>query len=60
MTKRYEISDLDGSNKRTVTLAEYRAEVEAAKAKVAGAVAAVRRSDLNGYVAAVKAANNTK
>jgi hypothetical protein len=27
----WEISDIDGSNKRTVTLAQYRAEVDAAK-----------------------------
>jgi hypothetical protein len=27
----WEISDIDGSNKRTVTLAQYRAEIEAAK-----------------------------
>ncbi len=31
--KIWEISDLDGSNRRTVTLAQYRAEVEAAKAR---------------------------
>ena len=29
----WEISDIDGSNKRRVTLAQYRAEVDAAKAK---------------------------
>lgn len=29
----WEISDIDGSNKRTVTLAQYRAELDAAKAK---------------------------
>jgi hypothetical protein len=33
MTKTYEISDLDGANKRTVTLEQYRAELDAAKAK---------------------------
>lgn len=34
MTERtWEISDIDGANKRTVTLAQYRAEVDAAKAK---------------------------
>jgi hypothetical protein len=33
MERTWEISDIDGSNKRTVTLAEYRAEIEAAKAK---------------------------
>jgi hypothetical protein len=27
----WEISDLDGSNKRTVTLTQYRAELDAAK-----------------------------
>ena len=31
MTRKWEISDLDGSNKRTVTLEQFRAEVEAAK-----------------------------
>jgi hypothetical protein len=29
----YRISDIDGSNKRTVTLAQYRAELDAAKKK---------------------------
>lgn len=29
----WEISDIDGSNKRTVTLAQYRAELDAAKIK---------------------------
>lgn len=29
----WEISDIDGSNKRTVTLAQYRAEIDAAKVK---------------------------
>ncbi len=29
----WEISDLDGSNKRTVTLAQYRTELDAAKLK---------------------------
>jgi hypothetical protein len=34
MTERtWEITDIDGTNKRTVTLAEYRAEIDAAKAK---------------------------
>ncbi len=31
--KTWTISDLDGSNRRVVTLAQYRAEVEAAKAR---------------------------
>ncbi len=43
----WEISDIDGRNRRTVTLAEYRAEVEAAKAAAlrqhARNVATVRR-----------------
>lgn len=48
MTERtWEISDLDGSNRRTVTLAQYRAELDAAKAKAlaihAQNVEAVRR-----------------
>lgn len=29
----WEITDLDGSNRRTVTLAQYRAELDAAKIK---------------------------
>jgi hypothetical protein len=34
MTERtWEISDIDGRNKRTVTLAQYRAELDAAKVK---------------------------
>ena len=31
MTRKWEISDLDGSNKRTVTLKQFRAELDAAK-----------------------------
>lgn len=33
MERTLEISDIDGSNKRTVTLAQYRAELDAAKIK---------------------------
>jgi len=33
MERTWEISDLDGTNKRTVTLAQYRAELDAAKTK---------------------------
>lgn len=33
MERTWEISDIDGSNKRTVTLAQYRAELDAAKIK---------------------------
>lgn len=31
MNRTWEISDLDGSNKRTVTLEQFRAELDAAK-----------------------------
>ena len=31
MTRKWEISDLDGSNKRTFTLKQFRAELDAAK-----------------------------
>jgi hypothetical protein len=48
----WEISDLDGSNKRTVTLAQYKAELAAAKAAVAPIVAAFKRGDMAGMAAA--------
>ena len=61
MTERtWEISDIDGRNKRTVTLAQYRAEIETAKAKVAPVVSAFRRGDLIGCAkaqAAIRAPN---
>ena len=43
----WEISDIDGSNKRTVTLAQYRAELDAAKAK---AMAAARKMYGNQFI----------
>ena len=42
----YEISDIDGRNKRTVTLEQYRAEVRAAVAKVKPIADAFYRGDL--------------
>lgn len=42
----WEISDIDGKNKRRVTLAQYRAEIEARKVMAAPIMAAVRRGDL--------------
>jgi hypothetical protein len=33
----WEISDIDGSNKRTVTIAQYRAELDAAKVRAMAA-----------------------
>lgn len=33
MKRKWEISDLDGSNKRTVTLVQFRAEIEALAAR---------------------------
>lgn len=55
MTERtYEISDCDGSNKRTVTLAQYRAELDAAKKKAlaihARNIALVEQSRKAGFV----------
>ncbi len=48
----WEISDLDGSNKRTVTLAQYRAELDARKPHTAAIMNAVRRGDIAGVEAA--------
>ncbi len=42
-TKTWQISDIDGSNKRRVTLAQFRAEVDAAKAKAEAIFAAAKR-----------------
>jgi hypothetical protein len=45
MTERtWVISDIDGSNKRRVTLAEFRDEVDAAKAKAEAIFNAAKRS----------------
>ncbi len=44
VAKTWEISDIDGSNKRRVTLAQYRAEVDAAKAKAEAIYAAAAQS----------------
>jgi hypothetical protein len=53
MTERtWEISDIDGSNKRTVTLAQYRAELDARKPYTAAIMAAVRSDDQAGVAAA--------
>ena len=64
MTARtWEISDIDGRNKRCITLAQYRAEIEAAKAKVAPVMSALRRGDLIGCdkaQAAARAPNRGK
>lgn len=55
MTERtWEISDIDGKNKRTVTLAQYRTELDAAKKAVNPAIEAFRRGDLAAYAAALK------
>lgn len=60
MTERtWEISNIDGSNKRTVTLAQYRAEVDAAKRLVAPVAAAFYRGDLAGVEKAQKAARRS-
>jgi len=48
MERTYEISDIDGSNKRTVTLAQFKAAHEARKAAAAPIMEAIRRGDLAG------------
>ena len=48
MTRTYEIADIDGSNKRSVTLAQYRAELDARKVYTARIIDAVRRGDIQG------------
>ena len=45
MERTWEISDIDGRNKRTVTLAQYRAELDAALKRVRPVVAAFARCD---------------
>lgn len=40
------ISDIDGANKRSVTLAQFRAELDARKAMAAPISAAFRRGDI--------------
>lgn len=53
MTERtWQIADIDGRNKRTVTLAQYRSELDARKAMAAKVMDAVRRGDLAGCEAA--------
>ena len=53
MTERtWEISDINGKNKRMVTLAEFRADIEARKAAAAPIMAAFRRGDLKACEAA--------
>ena len=43
----YEISDIDGKNKRRVTLAQYRAELDARKAAATLVMAAFRSNDID-------------
>lgn len=42
----YEISDIDGTNKRHVTLAQFRAELDARAAMAKPIMSAMRRGDL--------------
>ena len=51
----WEISDIDGKNKRTVTLAQFRAEIDVRKALALPIMAAVRRGDLKAATAAQEA-----
>jgi hypothetical protein len=48
----WEISDIDGKNKRTVTLAQLRAEIDARKAAAAPIIAAWRTGDIKATAAA--------
>lgn len=52
MERTWEISDIDGKNKRTVTLAQYRAELDARKPYTAAIAAAFLRRDIKGVEAA--------
>lgn len=56
MERTWVIRDVDGSNPRTVTLAQYRAELAAAKARVAPVVEALRRGDHDACAAAQRKA----
>lgn len=46
------IADIDGKNPRQVTLAQYRAEIDAAKAAAAPIMAAFKRGDMAGMAKA--------
>lgn len=52
------ITDPDGSNARTVTLAQYRAELEASRRLVAPVVDAIRSGDLKACGDAQQAIRN--
>lgn len=53
MNKRtWKIADIDGSNRREVTLAQFRAELDARKAAAAPIMDAWRSGDLNGVAKA--------
>ena len=52
MERTWEIGDLDGGNRRAVTLAQYRAELDARKVHTAKIMAAVRVGDLVAAAAA--------
>ena len=54
-SRTWNISDIDGRDKRTVTLAQYLAEVDAAKARVKPVADALYRGDHDGCAAAQKA-----
>jgi hypothetical protein len=51
----WEISDIDGRNKRTVTIAQYRAELDARKPFTAAIMAAIQRGDIKAASAAQEA-----
>lgn len=48
----WEISDIDGGNKRPMTITQYRAELDARKVHTARIADAMRRGDLEGCAAA--------
>lgn len=52
MERTWEISDIDGGNKRTVTLAQFRADLDARKPYTEAIMAAVRSGDLKAVAAA--------
>lgn len=52
MERTWEISDLDGGNKRTVTLAQFRAELDVRRSYTQAIFDAVRRGDMAGAASA--------
>lgn len=52
MERTWEISDINGKNKRTVTLAQYKAELAAMRKEMSPVVAAFQSGDIKAMAAA--------